>query len=85
MAERFKIAFVHPAAFCEARINPINLNYFHVMGVNTGKNFREGEEKRRSQTYNPKTQEWVKRNTDTGKFVRVDKSGNPFKGVRKER
>jgi hypothetical protein len=55
------------------------------MGVNTGKNFREGEERGRSQVFNPKIGDWVKRNTNTGKFVRVDKSGKPFKGVRKER
>jgi hypothetical protein len=54
------------------------------MGKNTGKNFREGEEKHRSQTFNPKTKEWVKRDTKTGEFLRVDKTGKPFKGVRKE-
>jgi hypothetical protein len=55
------------------------------MGKNTGRNFRRGEEKKRSQVLNPKTDEWVKRNAKTGKFMEVDTSGKPFKGVRKER
>lgn len=55
------------------------------MATNTGKGFRKGEEKQRSQTFNPKIKEWVKRDAKTGEFKRIDKSGKPFKGVRKEK
>lgn len=49
-------------------------------------NARKGAIKNRSQTYNPKTKSWVKRDTDTGRFIDVKTSDkNPFKGVRKER
>lgn len=49
-------------------------------------NARKGAIKIRSQTYNPKTKSWVKRDTDTGRFIDVKTSDkNPFKGVRKER
>ena len=39
----------------------------------------------RSQTYNPKTEQWVKRDTNTGRFMDVKQDGTPFKGVRKEK
>ncbi|HTN37293.1 MAG TPA: hypothetical protein VL053_09475 [Arachidicoccus sp.] len=49
-------------------------------------NSRKGSVKDRSQTYNPKTDSWTKRDTDTGKFLDRKTSDNkPFKGVRKER
>lgn len=38
----------------------------------------------RSQTHNPRTGQWVKRDTQTGQFMDVKKDGEPFKGVRKE-
>lgn len=50
-----------------------------------GDNARKGAVKNRSQTFNPKTQQWVKRNSDTGKFMDVKQDGTPFKGVRKEK
>ena len=37
-----------------------------------------------SQTYNPKTGLWVKRNKDNGQFMDNKMDGTPFKGVRKE-
>ena len=37
------------------------------------------------QIYNPKTDQWVKRDKDTGRFMDVKKDGTPFKGVRKEK
>ena len=37
----------------------------------TGDNRRIGAVKNRSQTYNPKTNQYVKRNADTGKFMDV--------------
>ena len=50
-----------------------------------GNNARKGAVKGRSQTFNPKTGHWVKRNTNTGQFMDVKTSDNkPFKGVTKE-
>lgn len=46
---------------------------------------RIGAVRDRSQTYNPQTQQWVKRDTDTGRFMQVKQDGTPFKGVRKEK
>ena len=54
------------------------------MAKNSGKGFRRGEVRGRSQTYNPVTQQWVERNTKTGLFTNVKEDGDPFKGVRKE-
>jgi len=49
-------------------------------------NSRKGAVRDRSQTYNPKTGSWVKRDSDTGRFMDVKTSDNkPFKGVRKEK
>ena len=50
-----------------------------------GDNHREGAVKDRSQVHNPKTDQWVKRDTDTGRFMDVKQDGEPFKGVRKEK
>lgn len=50
-----------------------------------GDNARKGAVKDRSQTQNPKTGQYVKRDTDTGRFMDVKKDGTPFKGVRKEK
>ena len=54
------------------------------MAKNTGKGYRKGAVDNRSQAYNPVTNQWVKRNDDTGKFMDVKQDGTPFKGVRKE-
>jgi hypothetical protein len=55
------------------------------MAKNTGQGHRHGAIDDRSQTFNPKTQDWVKRDTDTGRFIdRKTSSDDPFKGVRKE-
>ncbi|MBU0710741.1 hypothetical protein KJ762_00335 [bacterium] len=52
----------------------------------TGDGHRHGAVKDRSQTHNPKTDHWVKRITDDGKFMDQKTSNNkPFKGVRKEK
>ncbi|WP_316812252.1 hypothetical protein [Pedobacter heparinus] len=51
----------------------------------TGDGHRNGAVKDRSQTHNPKTDQWVKRDTDTGRFMDVKQDGTPFKGVRKEK
>lgn len=51
-----------------------------------GDNARVGAVKGRSQSYNPTTGLWTKRDTQTGGFMDVKTSSNaPFKGVRKEK
>ena len=50
-----------------------------------GDGHRIGAVRQRSQTYNPRTGQWVKRDTNTGRFQDVKQDGNPFKGVRKEK
>ncbi len=46
---------------------------------------RNGPVKDRSQTFNPKNDRWVKRDTQTGKFMDQKSNSKPFKGVRKEK
>lgn len=50
-----------------------------------GDGHRNGAVTGRSQTYNPKTDSWVKRDSDTGRFMDVKSDNTPFKGVRKEK
>jgi len=49
-----------------------------------GDNRRQGEVRHRSQTFKPKTEQWVKRDTGTGRFMDVKQDGTKFKGVRRE-
>jgi hypothetical protein len=49
---------------------------------NTGKGYREGAVRDRSQVQTPNG-DWTKRDTETGQFMQG--SDKPFKGVRKER
>jgi hypothetical protein len=51
----------------------------------TGDNARKGAVKERSQVLNPKTDQYVKRDTETGRFMDVKTSGGKFKGVREEK
>lgn len=51
----------------------------------TGDGRRKGAVRQRSQTHNPKTDTWVKRNTTTGRFMDMKSDSKPFKGVRKEK
>ena len=51
----------------------------------SGDGHRNGAVKERSQTYNPKTEQWVKRDTNTGRFMDAKQDGTPFKGVLKEK
>lgn len=51
----------------------------------TGDGHRNGAVRDRSQTYNPVTEQWVKRDAETGRFMDVKKDGEPFKGVTKEK
>lgn len=48
-------------------------------------NARKGAVKERSQVLNPKTEQYVKRDTETGRFMDVKTSGGKFKGVREEK
>ncbi len=50
-----------------------------------GDDHRHGAVKDRSQAYNPHTDRYVKRDTDTGKFIDQKADHKPFKGVRKEK
>ena len=50
-----------------------------------GDGHRNGAVRKRSQTYNPKTGLWVKRNKNNGQFMDNKMDGSPFKGVRKEK
>jgi len=50
----------------------------------TGDGHRNGAVRDRTQVYNPKTEQWVKRDTHTGQFIDVNQNGKPHKGVRKE-
>lgn len=55
------------------------------MAKNTGNNFRIGAVVNRTQVYNPKSGSWVKRDSDTGKFIDAKADSNPFKGITKEK
>lgn len=60
----------------------INKGTFNTMATNgkPGDGHRNGAVKDRSQSYNPATDIWTKRNTDTGKFMDQKGDGTPFKG-----
>lgn len=51
----------------------------------TGDGHRIGAVRERSQVYNPKTGQYVKRDATTGQFMDVKKDGTKFKGVRTEK
>ena len=51
----------------------------------SGDGHRNGAVKNRSQVYNPKTEQWVKRDSETGRFLDVNQNGKPHKGVRREK
>lgn len=51
----------------------------------SGDGHRHGSVRDRSQVHNPKTDRWVKRDTDTGRFIDQKADPAPFKGVRKEK
>ena len=53
------------------------------MAGNTNQGHRKGAVKDRSQTYNPKTEQFIKRDTTTGKFISA--SDNKYKGVKTEK
>jgi len=43
------------------------------MAKNTGRGYREGEVRDRSQVYNPVTKTWTKRDAGTGEFIGAKK------------
>lgn len=45
---------------------------------------RKGAVRKRTQTQNPRTGRWTKRDADTGRFMDVKSDGSRFKGVRRE-
>jgi hypothetical protein len=49
---------------------------------NTGKDYRVGAVRDRSQLETPAG--WVKRDTETGRFMDVKSDSEPFKGIRRE-
>jgi len=57
----------------------------YCMSKNTGRGFRRGAVRGRSQTWNPMTRLWVKRDDATGRFMDGKTTGGRFKGVRKEK
>ncbi len=50
-----------------------------------GDGHRNGPVTNRSQTWNPHSERWVKRDGGTGKFMDMKSNPKPFKGVRKEK
>ncbi len=51
----------------------------------SGDGHRNGQVTGRSQVQNPKTGNWTKRDTETGRFLDGKSDDKPFKGVRKEK
>jgi hypothetical protein len=49
-----------------------------------GDDHRNGAVRERSQVYNPHTDRYVKRDTESGRFLDQKADRRPFKGVRKE-
>ena len=52
------------------------------MGRNTGNGGRLGTVKNRTQTFNPNTNMYVKRDSETGRFLSCKET--PYKSIRKE-
>jgi hypothetical protein len=55
------------------------------MAKNTGRGFRRGAVRGRSQVRNPLTQLWTKRDGASGRFVDGKAGGRRFKGIRREK
>ncbi len=50
-----------------------------------GDNSRKGAVRKRTQTYNPKINRYVKRNKENGQFMDVKSNKIKFKGITKEK
>ena len=68
-------------------INIIGRTGDRAMATNPpkGDGHRNGAVKDRTQTYNPSNDRWVKRDSDTGRFMDQKADNKPFKGVTKEK
>lgn len=64
----------------------IILKEIKIMAKNgeVGDGHRNGQVTGRSQVYNDSIDRWIKRDTETGRFMDQKQDGTPFKGVRKE-
>jgi hypothetical protein len=56
-----------------------------AMNPPAGDGHRHGAVCDRSQFFNPRSNCWTKRDTETGRFIDQKQDGQPFKGVRKEK
>ena len=61
-----------------------------IMAKNTGEDYRKGSVKERTQVENPRGEQWTKRDETPGsekrgEFMEKKESGEPFKGVAKEK
>lgn len=82
------IGFDHPSIIACSWLYNSRTKYRRlVMATNppSGDGHRNDAVKNRSQVFNPKTEQWVKRDKDTGRFIDVKQDGTPFKGVTKEK
>jgi len=60
------------------------INYLIIkMAGNTNNGYRKGAIKDRSQTFNSTTNQYIKRDTTTGKFIATSKT--KFKGITNEK
>ncbi|MBI2843891.1 MAG: hypothetical protein HYX78_10870 [Armatimonadetes bacterium] len=50
-----------------------------------GDGHRQGAVRNRSQSFNPQSGHWTKRDADTGRFMDQKANTKPFKGVRREK
>lgn len=55
------------------------------MATNTGNGYRKGSVRDRTQTQNPKTGLWTKRDTETGRFMDVKQDGEPSRELLRSR
>jgi hypothetical protein len=64
-----------------------NLSKENIMATNPpkGDDHRKGAVRDRSQVHNPRTDRWVKRDADNGRFLDQKSDDKPFKGVRREK
>lgn len=53
------------------------------MAKNSGEGYRIGIVKGRTQVYNPKTEQFIKRDTQTGQFLSSKES--PYKNIKQEK
>lgn len=51
----------------------------------SGDGHRNGAVRDRSQVHNPRNDRWVKRDTNSGRFLDLKSDARPFKGVRRAR